>query len=280
MTVRTPLYEAGHAARYERQGLIRQYQEDYNCRLVVMQDGLFPHSIQLFEETLFDADPQKDLHVMLATQGGDGETALRLIRQAQSRCRELTVIVPDQAKSAGTLFVLGAHQIYMGPTSDLGPVDPQFQQPDGSLVSARAIIAAVESAEQRIQHHPGTYPLHASLLEPVTALMVQQARDQLGRTDDLVKEALACVAERTPADVATLTEALKDPLIGGPKSHGAVISAADAKSFGLPVQEADPAGERWQAVWRLWMKYAVLNPAQVYEGQVASYVFSRQTPHA
>lgn len=275
MTVRTPLYEAGHAARYERQDLIRQYQDDYDCRLVVMQDGLFSHSIQLFEETLFDADPRKDLHVILATQGGDGETALRLIRQAQSRCRELTVIVPDQAKSAGTLFVLGAHHIYMGPTSDLGPVDPQFQQPDGSLVSARAIIASVESAEQRVQQHPGTYPIHASLLEPVTALMVQQARDQLGRTDDLVKEALACVAERTEEDVAALTEALKDPLIGEPKSHGAVISAADAKTFGLPIQEADPADARWQAVWRLWMKYAVLNPAQVYEGELASFVFSR-----
>ena len=161
MTVRTPLYEAGHAARYERQGLIRQYQTEYSCRLVVMQDDLFPHSIQLFEETLFDADPQEDLHIMLATQGGDGETALRLIRQAQSRCRELTVIVPDQAKSAGTLFVLGAHHIYMGPTSDLGPVDPQFQQPE--------------------------------------------------------------------------------------------------------------------AVWRPWMKYAVLNAARVYEGQIASYVFPRQT---
>ena len=34
---------------------------------------------------------------MLSTPGGDGETAIRLIRQAQSRCRELTVIVPDQA---------------------------------------------------------------------------------------------------------------------------------------------------------------------------------------
>ena len=159
MTVRTPLYEAGHAARYERQGLIRQYQTEYSCRLVVMQDDLFPHSIQLFEETLFDADPQEDLHIMLATQGG----------------------------------------------------------------------------------------------------------------------ALACVAERTEEDVAALTEALKDPLIGEPKSHGAVISAADARSFGLPICEADPASERWQAVWRLWMKYAVLNAARVYEGQIASYVFPRQT---
>ena len=106
--VRSPLYEAHNAPRYERQELIREYQKKYQCRLVVVADIIFPESVALFEETLHDADPSQDLHVMLATLGGDGETAIRLIRQAQCRCRELTVIVPDAAKSAGTLFVLGA----------------------------------------------------------------------------------------------------------------------------------------------------------------------------
>ena len=115
---RSPLYEAQHALRYERQALIRQYQEDYSCRFVVMMGPVFPYSVTLFEETLDGASPDQDLHVMLYTLGGDGETALRLVRQAQSRCRELTVIVPDQAKSAGALFVLGADRIVMGPTSD------------------------------------------------------------------------------------------------------------------------------------------------------------------
>ena len=122
----SPLYEAHNALRYERQALIRRYQEAHRCRLVVVADILVPNSVTLFEETIHDADPSEDLHVMLATPGGDGETAIRLVRQAQSRCKALTVIVPDQAKSAGTLFVLGADHIYMGPTSDLGPVDPQF----------------------------------------------------------------------------------------------------------------------------------------------------------
>ena len=92
-----------------------------------MVDYLFSHSITLFEETLYDANPDENLHVMLRTLGGDGETALRLVRQAQSRCKELTVIVPVEAKSAGTLFVLGADRVLMGPTSDLGPIDPQFR---------------------------------------------------------------------------------------------------------------------------------------------------------
>ena len=172
--------------------MIREYEEAYQCRLVVMIDSLFPDSVTAFEETLYDANPEEDLHVMLATPGGDGETALRLVRQAQSRCSASTVIVPDQAKSAGTLFVLGADHIYLGPTSDLGPVDPQFQLPNGQLAAAKAIIAAVEEAEQRVQKHPATYALHASLLSDVSALMVQQARDALARADDQLRQALAC----------------------------------------------------------------------------------------
>ncbi len=277
-TARSPLYEAGNAARYQRQALIREYQEEHRCRLIVLRDSLFSRSIPLLEETLFDASPEEDLHLVLITPGGDGETALRLIRQIQARCREFTVVVPDQAKSAGTLVALGAHRIYMGPTSDLGPVDPQFLLGDGSLHSARSIIAAVERAEASVERNPGTYPLHASLLDPVTALMAEQARDQLARTDDLVKEALASVPDRSSDDVQCLFEDLKDPLIGAPKSHSAVISVSDAKGLGLPVEEADPASPRWRAIWRLYMKYAVLPEPSVYEGQTASQIFGGALP--
>ena len=61
---RTPLYEAHHAPRHERQALIRDYQETYSCRHVVMVDYLFSHSITLSEETLYDANPDENLHVM------------------------------------------------------------------------------------------------------------------------------------------------------------------------------------------------------------------------
>ncbi|WP_419861105.1 SDH family Clp fold serine proteinase [Candidatus Palauibacter sp.] len=208
---------------------------------------------------------------MLDTLGGDGETAIPLIRQAQSRCRELTVIVPDQAKSAGTLLALGAHHIYMGPASDLGPIDPQLMLPDNSIVAARAIIDAVEEAERRIQQNPATYPLHVSLLESVTALTVQQARDEIDRTDDLLRTALACPSTRSDEEIDDLVQQLRGPLIET-KSHGAVISATDASSFGMPVEQADFSSTRWQAVWRLWTKYAVLNATRVYEGQTASHI--------
>ena len=277
VSVRSPFYEARHAARYERQQIIREYQEAHCCRLVVLIDTLFPDSVTLFEETLYDADPSRDLHVMLVTPGGDSETAIRLVRQAQSRCRELTVLVPDQAKSAGTLFALGAHRILMGPTSDLGPIDPQFLLPGGSLAPGKAIIAAVDEAERRIQENPETYPLHASLLSDISALLVQQARSALARASDQLREALSCQPNRSVEDVIKLANDLHAPLIGDPQSHGVIISADHASRIGLPVQKANPDENQWRTIWRLWTKYAALGALEqvmgfrIYEGQTASY---------
>ena len=55
--VRSPLYDAFHAPRYECQALIRQYQDAHQCRLVIVSDILIPDSVALLEETLHNADP-------------------------------------------------------------------------------------------------------------------------------------------------------------------------------------------------------------------------------
>jgi membrane-bound ClpP family serine protease len=168
--------------------MIRLYQTSRDCRLIVVMDVLFSDSIPHLEELLHNADPGQDMHLLLVSPGGDGEVAVRMVRSVQARCRELTVIVPDFAKSAATILCLGAHWLLMGPTSDLGPVDPQFQIANTSgLVSAKDIIAAVETAEAAVAARPDTYPLHAALLSDVTGLQVQQARSALARTGDLVR---------------------------------------------------------------------------------------------
>ena len=273
---RSPFYEAQNATRYQRQALIRDYEVTYSARLVVLIDFLFPESITLFEETLYGANTDEDLHMLLATPGGDGETAIRLVRQAQSRCRNLTVIVPDQAKSAGTLLALGANEILMSATSDLGPVDPQLRLRDGTFAAGKTIISAVEDAEERIEESPATFPLHVALLENVTALDVQEAREGIARSEDQVIEALSSNGERMPEQVTELAELLREPLINRPQSHGAIISAADAVALGLPVRDIDPGDPQWQAIWRLWTRYVAFGqPAigvRVYESRDASQI--------
>ncbi len=274
-----PLFHASQSPTYERQELIREYEAALGCRLIVFIDAIFPNNVTVFEDLIHDANPSQDLHLLLSSPGGDGETAVRLVRSAQSRCRELTVIVPDIAKSAATLLAIGAHHILMGPSSDLGPVDPQFYL-NGELVAAKDIIAAVDDATLRVQEAPDTYPLHASLLSNLTALITQQARSALDRSEDSLLEALQSNPDRDHPSVESLRDQLKEPLITRPRTHAALFGMKDAKDAGLPVLEADLHGQQWKMIWQLWAKYYRLGAgagARIYESRNSSWVFSMAT---
>ncbi len=229
-----------------------------------MIDPIINRGVTLFEELIYDADPKEDLHLLLHSPGGNGEIAIRIARAAQSRCKELTVIVPDQAKSAATLLCLGANHIMMGAASDLGPIDPQFLINE-EWVAAKDIIAAVDDAAEKVKEYQETYPVYASLLSDITALMLQQARSALDRTSDQLEEALKSNPDRQPQEVKRLKDKLKGPMIERPAAHAALFSADDALEAGLPVIKADPSGKQWQLIWRLWTKYFALG-SKLYSG--------------
>lgn len=250
-------------------------------------DAIFAPNVTLLEELLFDNDPTRPIHLMLITPGGDGETAIRMVRAIQSRCSELTVIVPEMCKSAGTLLALGADRIVMGPFGDLGPVDPQFQI-DGGLISAKELIAALDEAEARTSMAPNTTLLFTSLLAQVDMVLIQQARSALHRSEFLIREALGCGKNRTSDEITLMTDRLKAPLVDEADVHGAVVSADQARELGLPVVTADPSSAEWRTIWHLWTRYYELGcwPAggtAAYEGRRASQIVTPPplaVPHA
>jgi hypothetical protein len=234
-----------------------------------MIDQIFADNMTYLEELLHPLDASRPLHVLLASPGGDGETAIRIVRSLQARCTELTILLPDMAKSAATILCLGADRLVFGPGGDLGPVDPQMRYPNGTLASAKELVEAVDEAERRITANPETYPLFANLLAEVTMIMVEQARYALARSGALVKEGLAAATGRTPEAVEQLALALQQPLIEEPTSHSAVISCDAANKFGLPAEAAVPDSEEWALIWSLWTRYFTLGAFPV--GSVAVY---------
>lgn len=192
----TPLFRAQHEGRYRRQTLIREYQEAYDCNLVTVIDQIMPESVTYFAELLHGLDKRRDLHLLLCSPGGDGETAIRLARMAQAASERFVVLVPESAKSAATILALGAHEVVMGPTSDLGPIDPQVFISDRGYVSAKDLIAAVDRALQDIEKRPDTFPLHAAMLGGIDATGVQFARSALSRTKDLARQAVSSNPDR------------------------------------------------------------------------------------
>lgn len=255
--------------------MITDYEQRHGCRLVVVIDQITDESVTLFAELLHDVVGDIDLHLMLCSPGGDGEVAIRLARMAQAACDSFVVVVPEIAKSAATILTLGADEVIMGPTSDLGPIDPQIFLPDRGFVSAKDLIASVTRAIEEVDRRPNTYPLVTAMLAGIDVTAVEFARSALGRTDDIARQAIASNPRRGAEAVEAMLAAIQGPLISEPRSHGAVIGASEANRFGLPVRELRHADPQWRDIWALWTRYFVLGPVpllQVYEGVRASQV--------
>ena len=79
-----------------------------------------------FYQMLKSMGAVRDLDLIVVSPGGDGTAAETILDLCRKHCTgRLRVVVPLYAKSAATLIALGADEIVMGETSELGPIDAQ-----------------------------------------------------------------------------------------------------------------------------------------------------------
>ena len=106
-----------------------------------------------FEEVVrgLPSKPRKRVLLVLATIGGDADAAYRIARFLRRSYEHFSVFVPGLCKSAGTLLCIGAHEIVMSETGELGPLDVQVQNPEelADYGSGLDIPQAFEFLQQR-----------------------------------------------------------------------------------------------------------------------------------
>ena len=96
------------------------------------------------------SDKNDSVAVILDTQGGIVEVVERMVTALRHVYGDVTVIVPDRAMSAGTIFALSADRIMMDHLSSLGPIDPQIER-DGKLVPALSYLNQFERLNNKAQ---------------------------------------------------------------------------------------------------------------------------------
>ena len=88
---------------------------------------------RLFMDKVYAARKQFDnidkLDLLLDHYGGNLEAAYQLVVFLRNRCQTLRVFIPDFAKSASTLVALGADELWMSDSAEIGPLDAQIQDP-------------------------------------------------------------------------------------------------------------------------------------------------------
>ena len=95
-------------------------------------------------------DKKESVAVILDTQGGIVEVVERMVTALRHVYEVVTVVVPDRAMSAGTIFALSADRIMMDHLSSLGPIDPQIER-DGKLVPALSYLNQFERLNNKAQ---------------------------------------------------------------------------------------------------------------------------------
>ena len=282
---KTPLFQAIHAARYQRQTLIKDINRETPGRhLICYVSGLGTmierdDTIGLVD-LLHNVPAGAGIDLLLHTGGGDIDAAEKLVSMMRQRVGtgSLRVVVPDFAKSAGTLIALGCDSIVMSNTSELGPIDPQVVRADGNgnrlAHSVLSYLDAYDHHAEVLKREPDNVASQIMMnkLDPGTLKQFEAIRDRAQRVaEDLLKRGMF----RDGQGNYTLAAAELMNVKTRP-SHGQMISWEDAMSpkLGLKVEYLEADDTIWKKYWLLYclQRLAITDRQKIFESDYASLV--------
>lgn len=276
---RTPFFEAMQAARYQRQILIREIEDITLRKLIcyIADPNAFIDKTDAppMVDLLHNITPGTPIDLMIHTPGGDIDAAEKLITLVRNRAggREVRVLVPDFAKSAGTLIALGADKVLMGDASELGAIDPQVMLPDSQGVvvahSAQNYLDAFAEHAEALRRQPGD-PVAALMLSKMEPAIVRKLERMMDRSRAIAEDLLSQAMVRDAKQARKIAKGLNNTKKW--HSHGQMISHSRAKGAGLAVEYMGAESELWSRVWRLYCLQitSVVSRAKLFESDIAS----------
>ena len=273
---KTPLFQAISADRYQRQAIINQIQDRTARQLICYVSGskclIDMDDTMPFVDLLHKVPPGNDVDLLLHTIGGDIDIAEKMICMVRRIVdpAAFRIIVPDFAKSAGTVMILGSDRVVMSETSELGPIDPQIPIFD-RWQSVQNYIDAYDTHAEALKREPSNMAAQTMLgkLDPATHKLCKAAKSRaLQSAESLLRHGMFREGgnwSKTASELLDTTRWL---------SHSQMISWEDALELGLAVEHLDYQSETWQGYWRLYclQRLAVGDRQKLYESDCASLV--------
>jgi Serine dehydrogenase proteinase len=281
---KTPFYQAVNAERYQRQALIKEINKSTGHPLICYVSGakteIDRDDTIGFVDVLHNISQGSDLDLMLHTGGGDFNAADKLISLIRRTVGNgtLRIIVPDFAKSAGTLMCLGADRLLMSDTSELGPIDPQIVLADGDgnriRYSVLSYIDAYKEHSDRLKADPTNIssqlminkfdPMRLKQFEAFAVRVRKIAEDTLKRGMFRKGSGNYSLAANTLLDTKRWPD------------HGQMITWEDATdpSIGLIVDHIDSDSLEWEQYWQLYClhRWVIKDHQKIFESDYASLV--------
>lgn len=160
------------------------YAVDINKRAPVSIDN---SDIIPFTDLLSDLKGNDCIDIILHTPGGLADVVQKLVIAIRNKYKNVSVIVPGMAMSAGTIFSMSANEILMGKTSSLGPIDAQIVS-GGKQYSAEAFLSGVEKIKDEVQKTGKLNPVYIPILQNITPGELQEYENAQELSKALVKD--------------------------------------------------------------------------------------------
>ncbi len=211
----------------------------------------------ILEATMQSMDLSSGLVLLISSPGGSGLTAERIIKacRSYSETDEYVAVVPGKAKSAATMICFGASKIMMGPTSELGPIDPQVSIKDGGQpYSVYNVIQSYDNLFSKAVKTKGKLEPYLQQLEHYDEREIEEFRMALSLSEDIAIKSLASgMMEGIDEDeikkkIATFLTPKQT------KTHGRPIYRDEAKKCGLNIDILDHNNKLWRLIYELYIR--------------------------
>lgn len=223
---------------------------------VAMQD----RDVEMLQDVLQSIDLSRGLALVISSPGGDGLGAERIITTCRkySGTAEYWAIVPGKAKSAATLVCFGASKILMGPTSELGSVDPQVPIPDENgvyrLVAAHHVITSYLDLFDRAVREKGNLEPYLQQLAHYDERVIKEFRSAIELSKDISIRTLATGMMKgdSKTDVEKRIKLFLTP--EQTKTHGRPVYRDEARGCGLVIQDIARTDPLWNPTYELLVR--------------------------
>jgi hypothetical protein len=214
----------------------------------------------MLEGLLQGMDLSKGLALMISSPGGDGVAAERIIKvcKSYSGTGEFWVIVPGKAKSAATMVCMGASKIFMGPSSELGPVDPQIIVLDDNKIpiymSVCHVVDSYENLFQSAVKEQGRLEPYLQQLSKYDASIITHYKSIIALSKDISIKALktGMLSSISEKQIEDKIKVFLTPETT--KSHGRPIFRDVAKDSGLIIEDIDAKGSLGRSIYELYIR--------------------------
>lgn len=248
----------GHATR---RPLLEKLTQEFQRPVVSFFTSFhFPVMIQdddadMLEGVLRSLDLSGGLALCISSPGGDGLAAERIVNMCReySGTGEYWAIVPGKAKSAGTMICFGAGKVFMGPTSELGPIDPQLQEGD-KVFSAFNVVASYRELFNKAVSEDGNLEPYLQQLQHYDEREITELQAQLDLSQDIAARVLATGMMNGMAKEDILKKIGMFLTPEQTKTHGRPIYRDEAAGCGLQVDTVDPDSHPWGNIYDLYIR--------------------------